>query len=139
MRMALSDFVWHAVPGCVILEAADGAEAMAAFNGHRPQLVLMDISLPDADGLELTYRIKETAPDTEIIVVSYLNSSAHVARAKWAGATAYVNKDRLLSDLVPAMSKCIERQAARGASRQESATLPASVEQRRTCGAGELS
>lgn len=107
MRIVLGEFVRSAFPGCAVHEAADGAEAISKFAGHRPQLVLMDIGLPDANGIDLTHRFKTEAPETEVIVVSYQGSSAHVAHALAAGAAGYVTKDRLLSDLVPLMSRCL--------------------------------
>jgi diguanylate cyclase (GGDEF)-like protein/PAS domain S-box-containing protein len=113
MRIVLGEFVRSAFPGCAVYEAADGAEAISMFAGHKPQLVLMDLGLPDANGIDLTRRFKTEAPETEVIAVSYQSSDAHVTHALAAGAAGYVTKDRLLSDLIPLISRCLEPRAAR--------------------------
>jgi DNA-binding NarL/FixJ family response regulator len=123
MRIVLAEFLRECVPGCEVLEAADGAEAMELFDRHLPRLVLMDIGLPDANGIELTRRMKANRPETALIIVSYLNSAAHVEQARVAGAAGYVAKDRLLSDLVPAITSCIGwHSTSRGGSARETAT-----------------
>lgn len=103
MRKTLRKFLGQAFPDWTLLEAADGAAALAACAAHRPGVVLMDIMLPDTDGIALTARVKAILPDTEVIFVSYLSGETHVARALAAGGSAYVVKDRLFSDLVPAI------------------------------------
>lgn len=104
MRKTLRRFLQPAFPHWHLLEAADGASALAACAAHRPQVVLMDISLPDTDGIALTVRVKALLPGAQVIFVSYLSGETHVARALAAGGCAYVVKDRLFSDLVPAIT-----------------------------------
>ncbi len=103
MRKTLHRFLRQTFPDWTLLEAADGAGALAAFAEHRPDVVLMDILLPDADGIALTVQAKAMLPDVKVIFVSYLGGETHVARARAAGGSAYVMKDRLFSDLVPAI------------------------------------
>lgn len=103
MRKTLHRFLQSAFPEWTVLEAATGADALAACAAHRPEVVLMDIMLPDADGIALTVQVKATLPEARVIFVSYLGGETHVARALAAGGSAYVTKDRLFSDLVPAI------------------------------------
>lgn len=103
MRRTLHRFLQSALPEWTLLEAANGADALAACAAHRPEVVLMDIMLPDADGIALTVQVKAALPDARVIFVSYLGGETHVARALAAGGSAYVTKDRLFSDLVPAI------------------------------------
>ena len=103
LRVMLHEFVQNALPGCAILDAASGTHAMRLCGEYRPDLVLMDVHLPDANGIELTTRIRTRWPATRVIVFSYLGSDTHVERAAAAGAFAYVVKDRLIPDLIPAI------------------------------------
>lgn len=103
MRQTLRDFLQDAFPDCDFREAADGASALEACKTHRPDLVLMDKCLPDADGIELTARLKILYPDIQIIVVSHRSGEVYVQHALAAGARAYVLKDHVVTDLVPAV------------------------------------
>jgi DNA-binding NarL/FixJ family response regulator len=67
----------------------------------------MDISLPDADGIELTARLKILYPGIHVIVVSYRSGEVYVQRALAAGARAYLVKDNLTTDLIPAVAAAI--------------------------------
>lgn len=104
MRNALRTFLQQAYPQWMIIEAESGARALTACAVYRPGVVLMDIRLPDIDGIALTPRIKALLPDTCVIFVSYLHGGTHVERAFGAGGCAYVVKDRLFTDLLPAIA-----------------------------------
>lgn len=108
MRALLRDYVQAAFPGCAVLEASDGAGALKSCAERRPSLVLMDISLPDANGIELTASIKAAMPVIAVIVVSYLSGQIYIEQARAAGARTYVNKDRLLGELIPAMATALD-------------------------------
>lgn len=103
MRRTLRRFLRQTFADWTLVEAADGATALTACAEHRPDVVLMDIMLPDADGIALTVQVKAILPDTKVILVSYLGGETHIARALAAGGSAYVMKDKLFSDLVPAI------------------------------------
>jgi two-component system response regulator DegU len=107
LRRTLHDFLQDAFPDYNFLDVADGASALQACNAYRPVLVLMDISLPDADGIELTARLKILYPGIHVIVVSYRSSEIYVQRALAAGARAYLVKDNLATDLIPAVAAAI--------------------------------
>lgn len=101
MRVMLREFVLNAFPGCSIVDVCTGARALEVLAERAPRLVLMDVHLPDANGIALTARIRSERPGTQVIVVSYLAAQAYVDAAKAAGAYAYVMKDRLIVELVP--------------------------------------
>jgi len=107
LRLILHDFLQSAFPSCNFREAADGASALEACNAYRPNLVLMDVCLPDADGIELTARLKTLYPETQVIVVSLRSGEVYVQRALAAGARAYVCKDHIVTDLIPAVAAAI--------------------------------
>ena len=107
MRQTLHDFLQHAFPDCDFREAADGASALQACNDYRPVLVLMDRCLPDADGINLTARLLSLYPGIQVIVVSHTSGEVYVERALAAGARAYLVKDNLTTDLIPAVAAAI--------------------------------
>ena len=100
MRRLLREFLQMAYPEAEILEAGDGGAALALCREHRPRLVLMDVRLPDANGIELTAQLKAAQPDAAFIIVSAHASAAYVEHAQTAGACAYVIKDNVYSDLL---------------------------------------
>lgn len=107
LRQTLRDFVQNAFPDCKVQEAADGASALEACKAYRPMLVLMDKCLPDIDGIELTARLKILYPDLQVIVVSHRSGEVYVQHALAAGARAYLLKDNLTTDLIPAVAAAI--------------------------------
>ena len=104
LRQILRDFLQSAFPSCNFREAADGASEVEACNAYRPNLVLMDVCLPYADGIELTARLKTLYPEMQVIVVSHRSGEVYVQRALAAGARAYVCKDHIVTDLIPAVA-----------------------------------
>lgn len=100
MRRALRDLVQTSVAGSTVLEAGTGEQALALCLAHRPDVVLMDIRLPDANGIELTARLRTLLPGTAVIVVSGLTGRRYVEHALAAGAFAVVAKDNVYRDLI---------------------------------------
>ncbi|MDO8787419.1 MAG: response regulator transcription factor [Sulfuritalea sp.] len=107
MRETLRGFLQHAFPGCSFHEAEDGASALDACTALRPDLVLMDKCLPDADGIELTARLTTMYPGIQVIVISQRSGEIYVQRALAAGACAYLVKDSLGVELFPAVAAAI--------------------------------
>lgn len=107
MRRMLREFLHSAFPDKNILEAGDGRSALALCSERKPRIVLMDIGLPDANGIELTAQIKIMLPDTAVIIVSNQTGSAYTERAKAAGAFAYINKEAVHEELLPAVTAAL--------------------------------
>ena len=87
----------------VVGEAADGETAVRAVAEHRPDIVLMDIRLPGIDGIEATRRIRESATDTRVLVLTMYDDDATVFTAMQAGASGYLLKDAEQDDIVRAV------------------------------------
>lgn len=112
MRTTLRHYVQTASPGCTVLEAANGHAAMQICREFQPRLVLMDVGLPDANGIELTVRIKATMPDTQVIVISYNNSQAQQEHALSSGAIGYIVKENIYTEFLPLASQVLPRGSA---------------------------
>ena len=77
----------------IVGEAHDGAEAVTMVAQKKPNIVLMDIRMPNMDGIEATHRIKDGCPSTAVIVLTMYDSDAYVIDAVRAGASGYLLKD----------------------------------------------
>jgi DNA-binding NarL/FixJ family response regulator len=83
--------------------ARDGGEAVELTQSLQPDLVLMDVSMPVLDGIEATREIRAAGNDAAILMLTGSNSRADVDGARDAGASGYVTKDRIASELVEAI------------------------------------
>ena len=92
----------------VVAEARDGAEALAAAERERPDVVLMDIAMKGMNGLEAAARLRERQPQAKVIILSMHTSEEYVLLALRAGAAAYLIKDSATSELELAL-KCVMR------------------------------
>lgn len=93
----------------VVGEAGNGEEAVRLADQLRPDVVLMDLRMPEVDGVEAIGRIKEENPHVHILVLTTYDSDADILRAIEAGATGYLLKDTPREELFRAI-----RAAARG-------------------------
>jgi DNA-binding NarL/FixJ family response regulator len=87
----------------VVGEATNGREAVQLCQRLRPELVLMDVRMPEMDGLAATRAIKEVRPETAVIIVTMHESADYLYEALKAGAAGYVLKDARREDLVAAV------------------------------------
>src|SRR3954470_13572987 len=84
----------------VVGEAANGREAIDAFLTHRPDVVLMDLRMPEMEGVEAVRRIREIDPHARVVVLTTYDADEDIARALQAGAKAYILKDIAADALV---------------------------------------
>lgn len=89
----------------VVAEAGDGNEAVAAFNEHTPDLVFMDIVMPNKTGLEALKEIKGAHPDARIIMCSSVGQDKIVTEAVEAGATDFILKPFKEEDIKTIIAK----------------------------------
>lgn len=87
----------------VVGSAATGKGAIQAAEKLRPDIIIMDLVLPDVNGIDATQRILATNPATQIIALSASHTTEHVCRALRAGARGYVVKDARGAELVEAV------------------------------------
>lgn len=89
----------------VIGEAATGAEAVRLVTQLAPEIVLMDLLMPEMDGVEATRQIKKVSPSTQVIVLTSYHEDEHIFPAIRAGALSYVLKDIDPDDLAETIRK----------------------------------
>jgi DNA-binding NarL/FixJ family response regulator len=95
----------------IVGEASTGAQAIELANRLRPQVLLMDLRMPEVDGVTATARIRERDPGVNVLVLTTYDTDADILKAIEAGATGYLLKDATRDELFRAV-----RTAATGAS-----------------------
>jgi len=84
----------------LVAEAADGREALEQFRTHRPDVTLMDVQMPEVNGIDAIVKIREEFPDARIIVLTTYTGDAQAARAFKAGASGYLLKSMVRKELI---------------------------------------
>lgn len=93
----------------LVAQAGSGDEAIKLAMEHVPDVVLMDLVMPDMDGVETTRRVKNISPRTQIVILTSFHQDEYVFPALQAGAISYLLKDVKSSELLEAI-----RRASRG-------------------------
>lgn len=91
----------------VVGEAVDGFEAIRMVQVHRPDLVLMDLLMPELDGVSATAVIRRDFPETEVLALTSVPESRGVVDAVRAGAIGYVMKDTHVDELRYALKRAV--------------------------------
>jgi DNA-binding NarL/FixJ family response regulator len=84
----------------LVAEASNGVEAIRQFRAHRPDITLMDMQMPEMNGLDAIMTIRGEFPDAKIVVLTTYSGDVQVLRALKAGARAYLLKNTLHKDLL---------------------------------------
>lgn len=87
----------------VVGDAADGAEALRLVQQHRPDVLIVDIEMPELSGLDVVPRVRRSAPGTRVLVLSMHASESYVVQALRGGAAGFVLKSAPSSDVVRAV------------------------------------
>lgn len=115
LRRALEDAGFE-----VVGEASDGAEGVELAQVHRPDVVLMDVSMPVLDGITATRRMRTRSPHAKVVILTMHADAELVERARSAGAAGYLVKDASSSEVVAAV-----RRAASGGQVMSSSAIDA--------------
>jgi two-component system response regulator NreC len=103
VRQGIASFLGMSEECEVVGEAADGVEAIEAVKRTRPDIVLMDISMPRLGGLEATIEIKKLHPDVKVLVLTQYEDMVYIKRFFKAGASGYLLKKAVGEDLLTAI------------------------------------
>ncbi|MDO4832226.1 MAG: response regulator [Clostridia bacterium] len=107
MRMMLKDILSHA--GFInLIEAKNGREAINLFKVKKPELILLDVTMPDMDGLRALEEIKEINPDVKIIMCSSMGQEEIVSECFEKGADDFIMKPFKPERVVQAVSQFID-------------------------------
>jgi two-component system invasion response regulator UvrY len=103
VRGSLREWLETMFPQCHVVEAASGEEALILAQANMPQLVIMDIGLPQMSGIEATRRIKVQVPGARVVMLTIHEDDAYRTDAEAAGASAFVPKRRMQTKLIPTL------------------------------------
>lgn len=103
VRQALARWLEIVFKDCLILPTTTGEEAVAIARDTPPQVIVMDFSLPAMNGAEATRCIKEVTPAVPVVILTIHDSAAYRADAADAGASAYILKEDIQTQLVPTL------------------------------------
>jgi DNA-binding NarL/FixJ family response regulator len=100
LRQGVSALVGGQEDMSVVAEASNGREAIQQFRMHNPDVTLMDLQMPDMNGLDAIIAIREEFPEARIVVLTTYAGDAQVLRALKAGAWGYLLKNSLHKELL---------------------------------------
>jgi DNA-binding NarL/FixJ family response regulator len=92
----------------VVGEAGDGSEALELARALSPDLILMDLAMPQVDGLEATRRIKAEQPETKVIILTRYQDDAYRKAATRSGADAFLPKVTRVAELLATIRQVAE-------------------------------
>lgn len=86
-------------------EYSTGVEAMERIPRERPDVVLMDLNLPDCSGAEITAHLKTQLPDTSVVILTVYNDAEHIFKALRSGACGYLLKQATAAEILEAVAE----------------------------------
>lgn len=108
MRQAMASFVQFEEDMTVVGQGSNGVEAVDLALELSPDVILMDLQMPELNGIEATERITAQLPDTKILAVTTFHSEDYVIPALKAGASGYIVKDSEPEDIISAIRSVSE-------------------------------
>jgi DNA-binding NarL/FixJ family response regulator len=109
VRRGLKDLLEQHVGWQVCAEASNGREAVELALQHRPQVAVIDLSMPELNGLEATRRIRQALPDTEVLIFTMHESEELIREVLGAGARGYLLKSDAVRQLSPAVESLSQK------------------------------
>lgn len=106
-RAVVKDYLNQHELGLEIFEASTGQMGVAKASFVKPHIVLMDINLPDTNGLEATRCIKEDNPDCDVIVLTVFDVAVFKKAAEKVKVRAYIGKNEVYDKLLPVIKECL--------------------------------
>jgi len=111
-RFLLSSFLKDNMQFHVVAETATGSEAVLQSTRHRPDIVFLDINMPELNGLEAARQIKQFVPTAKIVLVTGMNDSTYRTVAEMIGVDGFVSKDELPHELPFVLKHILHEQRA---------------------------
>ena len=111
VRQGVRTFLETQADLSVVGEAGSGEEAVRLAAQHVPDVVLMDLIMPDMDGVEATRKVKQVSPRSQVVVLTSYHEDEHIFPALKAGALSYILKDLSAEELAEAVRKAAAGEA----------------------------
>jgi len=111
VRQGVRTFLETQADLSVVGEAGSGKDAVELAAQHVPDVVLMDLIMPDMDGVEATRQVKQVSPRSQVVVLTSYHEDEHIFPALKAGALSYVLKDLSAEELAEAVRKAAAGEA----------------------------
>ncbi|HKW19587.1 MAG TPA: response regulator [Terriglobales bacterium] len=105
-----------------VCEAADGEEAVEKAKELRPDLILLDVSMPRMNGLDAARVIRREVPESRVLIVSQNDGSVMERQAREVGACAFLTKGNLAHDLIPVIDRTVAARKSNGNGHSQSAS-----------------
>ncbi len=103
VRKGIASILANEADMALVAEAGNGREAVELFKEHKPDVVLMDLRMPDIDGTAATRMIRQEAPDARIIALTSYDGDQDIYRALEAGVRGYILKEMVHTEVVRAI------------------------------------
>jgi DNA-binding NarL/FixJ family response regulator len=103
LREGIAALIGHQTDMQLVAEASNGREALELFRQHRPDVTLMDLQMPEMNGIDAISSIRSEFPEARIIVLTTYAGDVQVTRALKAGARAYLLKGSLRKEMLEAI------------------------------------
>lgn len=107
VRRGLSALLTNEKLCSVIAEASDGLSAVKLVEKHRPQVLFLDLNLPRLHGLEVLRQVRDTCPQTRVLILSMHNDEPYVIETLRAGASAYILKGSESTEIATALREVL--------------------------------
>ena len=111
VRQGVRAFLVTQADIAVVGEAGSGEEAIKLAEQHVPDVVLMDLIMPNMDGVEATRRVKQVSPRSQVVVLTSYHEDEHIFPALKAGALSYILKDVSAEELASVVRKAASGEA----------------------------
>ena len=110
VRQGVKAFLMTQPDLAVIGEAESGEEAVKLAEQHVPDVILMDLIMPNMDGVETTRQVKKVSPRSQIVVLTSYHEDVHIFPALKAGAISYILKDMKMEKLADALQRAVRHE-----------------------------
>jgi DNA-binding NarL/FixJ family response regulator len=107
VRCLLREWLETVFPDFGVEEAKSGEEAVVVAQSKLPKLVIMDIGLPEMDGIRAAQLIKESVPEVKVVILTMHEEEQYRKNAFESGVSAYVPKSLMQTDLLPTLSRLL--------------------------------
>ncbi|MBL7896297.1 MAG: response regulator transcription factor [Bacteroidia bacterium] len=104
-RKGLKDLLIDTYPGVEIIECSTGLEAWNKIEEHKPQVSILDINMPEMNGLEVTKKIRLNRINTKVIILTMYKEKEMIRKAMIEGASGFVLKDFAVNELMDCIQK----------------------------------